>query len=186
MKVIVGLGNPGDEYRLTRHNVGFMTVDEIAKKHHVDFKLDAKLKAVIAIIPGVNKTILVKPVTYMNLSGEAVSAVLRYYKVEIDDLLVIYDDLDLDVGKLRLRQSGSAGGHNGIKSLIAHLKTQDFKRVRIGISRNKMMNVADYVLSKFSEDDMALINQAKAKVVDLSFEFIKDVSFHKLMSQYNQ
>ena len=135
MKWIVGLGNPGPKYEKTRHNVGFMVIDELARRWGIAVN-QTKCKALIGEghVAGV-KVALIKPMTYMNLSGESVRAFIDYYKQDIEDGLVVYDDLDTEAGKIRLRYKGSAGGHNGIKSLIAHLNTQNFNRVRMGISR---------------------------------------------------
>ena len=152
MKCIIGLGNPGKSYEKTRHNIGFMVLDAIAKELKIDFK--SKFKAEIAQINHQGKALLlVKPQTYMNLSGESVRLIKDYYKLNDDDLLVVYDDLDLPVGKLRLREKGSSGGHNGIKSIHQHLGHSEFKRLRIGIDNNKLIPTADYVLGKFSAEE---------------------------------
>lgn len=136
MKLIVGLGNPGKEYENTRHNCGFMAIDYLAQDLGVTIN-QAKFKGLYAKIKVEGEdVILLKPQTYMNLSGESVSEVMKFFKIDKEDVLVIYDDLDLPVGKIRIRANGSAGGHNGIKSLIAHLNGQDFKRIRIGIDRH--------------------------------------------------
>ena len=150
MKLIVGLGNPGKEYDKTRHNVGFMVMDRLADVLNVSIDMK-KFKGEYAKLKYQGEdVILLKPMTYMNNSGESVIQVMNYFKIDVDDLLVIYDDMDMPVGKLRLRKTGSAGGHNGIKNIIAHLNSQDFKRIRVGIDRHKYMNVADYVLSRLS------------------------------------
>ena len=127
MKLIIGLGNPGKEYERTRHNIGFEVVDALSEQWNIPLN-QAKHKGLYGVgyVDG-KKVILLKPMTYMNLSGESIKAVMDYFKVEIEDLVVFYDDLDLAVGKIRLRQKGGAGGHNGIKSMIAHLGTQEFK-----------------------------------------------------------
>ena len=138
MKLIVGLGNPGKQYDKTRHNIGFDVIEKIAEK--LNIKLDqAKFKGIYGIghVEG-EKVYLLKPLTYMNLSGESICALMDYFQIDIEDLLVIYDDLDLPVGRIRLRQRGSAGGHNGIKSTIAHVGTQEFNRIRVGINRPLM------------------------------------------------
>lgn len=184
MKLIIGLGNIGKEYENTRHNIGFMVLDEYAKSKF-DFKNDAKLKSNIAItnISG-EKVIFIKPTTYMNLSGEALRATLNFYKIDIEDILVIYDDLDLPTGKLRIRTKGSAGGHNGIKSIIANLGTQDFKRVKIGIDKAPY-SVVDYVLGKFSKEELININEGIDKAIKVIDEFIKNTPFDKIMNMYN-
>ena len=133
MYIIAGLGNPGKEYAGSRHNVGFMTLDELADRYNIDVREKAH-KALIGkgMIEG-NKVILVKPQTYMNLSGESIRSVMDYYKTEPSEFIVIYDDISLEPGQIRIRKKGSAGGHNGIKNIIAHLGTQEFPRIRIGV-----------------------------------------------------
>jgi PTH1 family peptidyl-tRNA hydrolase len=158
--LIVGLGNPGSEYEDTRHNVGFRVADELARRFGLVFgKKERKALAATGLIRG-RKVILAKPQTYMNLSGEAVRSLMDFYKVDLPNLLVICDDLDLPLGTVRLRQSGSAGGQNGIKSVIQHLSTQDFSRLRFGISRPPgKMAAKDYVLGAFKGDEAILAAQ---------------------------
>ncbi|MFZ3591030.1 aminoacyl-tRNA hydrolase [Bacillus sp. DJP31] len=155
MKLIIGLGNPGRQYAQTRHNVGFIAVDELAHRHTISLDKE-KFKGLFGT--GVihnEKVVLLKPLTYMNLSGESVRSLMDYYQISIDDIIVIYDDLDLPVGKIRLRTKGSAGGHNGMKSIIQHTGTQEFKRIRIGVDRPQNgMKVPDYVLGKFSPEEI--------------------------------
>ena len=160
MKLIVGLGNPGAKYAATRHNVGFMVLDRLAKVGGVSVtkKLCNALVAT-AEIAG-EKVCLAKPQTYMNLSGEAVGCLLRYYKLSSADLLVIYDDRDLPLGRIRLRERGSAGGHRGIASIIAVLGTSDFPRLRIGIGRPRELGAVEHVLGTFSADEQPVIAQA--------------------------
>lgn len=160
MKIIAGLGNPTDRYAGTRHNVGFSAILEIAD--HYDISIDTKKhKALIGKgMIGSEKVILAMPQTYMNLSGESIVELLNYYKCDNTDLLVIYDDIDLDVGKLRIRTKGSAGGHNGIKNIIAHIGTQEFDRIRIGVGHKpKGWDLADYVLGRFQSDEQVLIRE---------------------------
>ncbi len=145
MKMIVGLGNIGKEYDKTRHNTGFMVVDELAKKHDINnFKVQSDALIADFRVNG-EKVLLVKPTTYMNDSGRAVRSLMDYYDVDLNDMIVAYDDMDMPVGKIRLRQKGSAGGHNGIKSIIAHVGTQSFNRVRVGIDHPTKESVVDYV-----------------------------------------
>ena len=183
MRLIVGLGNPGKEYANTRHNVGFMFIDEVASKNNITLSLDKSKRCEIGqfTIRG-EKILLVKPITYMNLSGEAVRLVVDYYKIDINDILIIHDDLDLPTGKIRLRQTGSSGGHNGIKSIIANLKTQDFKRVKIGIDKSD--NVIDYVLGDFSKREKDILLESLNKANDIVNDFTI-LSFNDLMSKYN-
>lgn len=187
MKMIVGLGNPGKQYETTRHNVGFMAIDQVASDHQLNWSLDTKFQAKVAtaIING-EKVLFVKPMTYMNESGRAVEAIRHYYKVDPVDILIIYDDLDLPTGKLRLRQSGSAGGHNGIKSIIAQLGKQNFKRLRIGIDRPKQQSVVDYVLGKVTDDEKEKLDAAFARAQEAVEDWIQQDDFNKVMNQFNQ
>ena len=157
MKLIVGLGNPGKQYEQTRHNIGFEVIDAVSSQFAIPLN-QSKFNGLygMGFYKG-EKVILLKPLTYMNLSGESIRAVMDYYQIEVEDLLVIYDDLDLPVGKVRLRQKGSPGGHNGIKSTVAQLGTQEFNRIRIGIDRPQVeMNIPDYVLSRFHKDEQII------------------------------
>lgn len=186
-KLIVGLGNPGDKYFETKHNVGFMLVDQMAKSLNLTFSHDKIFQADIAstFLNG-EKVYFVKPTTFMNESGKAVHALLTYYGLDIEDLLVIYDDLDMEVGKLRFRQKGSAGGHNGIKSIIAETGTQEFDRIKIGIGRpQKGMTVVNHVLGKFSEDDYATILLTLDKVETALNHYLKTNDFEDTMRRYN-
>ena len=184
MKLIVGLGNPGKEYAGTRHNCGFMVIDRLASKLNVDVDQN-KFKGLYAKVKYHGEDIiLLKPQTYMNLSGESVNAVMNFFKIDKEDLLVIYDDLDMPVGKLRLRKTGSAGGHNGIKNIIAHLNSQDFKRIRVGIDRHKYMNVADYVLSRFSNVESEAIEQGIENAANAVLDYL-DNDFNHAMNYYN-
>ena len=155
MNLIVGLGNIGDKYSFTRHNVGFMTVDYIAMNSGESFRENSKLKSLITKIRFAGEdTLLIKPTTYMNLSGEAVRAVMDYYKVDIENTLVVYDDLSLDFGKIRFRASGSDGGHNGIKSLIQHLSTNKFSRLKVGIGPQPPIPSEAFVLQNFGKEQL--------------------------------
>lgn len=161
MYIIAGLGNPGKEYEGSRHNVGFMTLDALADRYQIDIREKAH-KALIGkgMIEG-NKVILVKPQTYMNLSGESIRSVMDYYKTEPSEFIVIYDDISLEPGQIRIRKKGSAGGHNGIKNIIAHLGTQEFPRIRIGVGEKPpRMDLADYVLSRFPKEEKEEMEQA--------------------------
>lgn len=152
--LIVGLGNPGPKYENTRHNIGFWVVDELARRYGMTFgKTERKAITADGLIRE-KRVLLAKPQTFMNASGEAVRALVDFYKIEVADILVIHDDMDIELGTLRLRLKGSAGGQNGVKSIIQHLGTQDFNRVRCGIGRPPgKMNPADYVLKPFAGDD---------------------------------
>lgn len=186
MKLIVGLGNPGKKYEKTRHNVGFMFVDKLAKELKVDFTLNKQLKSLIANSNlGGEKVVLIKPQTFMNLSGEAVLAVANYYKVDVDDILVIYDDLDLPTGKIRIRKIGSSGGHKGMKNIIELIKTQEIKRVRIGIMNNSQIDTIDFVLGKFTTNEEVDINIALDYTYQMINSFIVD-SFDDFMNKFNR
>lgn len=186
MKLIVGLGNPGDKYQGTRHNVGFDVIDALARQEGLKLT-DQKFRSDYTIWRvGDEKVLLVKPYTFMNLSGEAVLPLMSYYNISPDELVVVYDDLDLEPGKLRLRQSSSAGGHNGVKSIIEMLGTQDFKRVKIGIGRPQYgRKVVDHVLQRFDTDDRALIEQKIDQTTGLLRAWAKGETFVQLMNQYN-
>jgi PTH1 family peptidyl-tRNA hydrolase len=186
MKLIVGLGNPGKKYQETRHNVGFMFVDKIANDLSIKFTLNKQLKSEIAEanVKG-EKVILIKPQTFMNLSGEAVRSVQNYYKIELEDILVIYDDLDLPTGKIRIRKSGSSGGHKGMQNIIELIKTQEVKRVRIGIDSEYKKDTIDYVLGKFSIDERIQIDQSISIASSMLNSFIED-SFDDFMNKFNR
>ena len=184
MYIIVGLGNPGKEYANTRHNTGFMFVDKLADKYNISVTKE-KFKALIGdgVIEG-KKVLLVKPQTFMNLSGESLIEVVNFYKEDIENVIVAYDDIDLDVGKIRLRGQGSAGTHNGMKSVICNLGTTQIKRIRIGIGKPSIALV-DYVLGNFSKNerellDVAIDNSVKAMEIILA----KDIE--SAMQEYNK
>lgn len=186
MKLIAGLGNPGKKYEMTRHNVGFLCLEYFQKKHNLNFKLNKDMNAEVAEanING-EKCIFLKPQTFMNLSGEAVDKVTRYYKIANEDLVVIHDDMDLPLGTLRLREKGSAGGHNGIKNIILHLATEEFKRIRVGISGHEDIDAVDYVLGRFSKEEQEVLNKAFVKVTEAVEDFIKGDPFIIIMGRYN-
>ena len=174
MKIVVGLGNPGQEYAATRHNIGFMAVDGMAARNGI-VAWRRKFDALVAEYRGVETTVLVKPQTYMNRSGWAVRAVINWYKLTPADLIVVYDDLDIPVGRLRLRMQGGAGGHRGMESLLEHLGVDTFNRVRIGIGRPpEYMETVDYVLGGFAATEVPLIKQAVERAADAVEAIIKD------------
>lgn len=185
MKLIIGLGNPGKPYENTRHNIGFDVIDALAKEWNAPLN-QSKFNGMYATVHRPEgKVILLKPLTYMNLSGECVRPLMDYFDIDVEDIVVIYDDLDLETGKLRLRGKGSAGGHNGIKSLIQHLGTQEFNRIRIGVDRPPAgMKVADYVLSKFSKEDQPVVQDAISKCCD-AVEVSLTKPFLEVMNQFN-
>ena len=171
MKLIVGLGNPGAKYRGTRHNIGFAVLDELAARWQVSFE-SAPVDALIAKVRGADEVLLAKPLTFMNASGEAVGALLRYYKIEIADLLVVVDDVQLPLGKIRARVRGSAGGHNGLKSIVAHVGDA-FSRLRIGVGRgDPRRDLADHVLTRFDADEAAEVERVTARAADAAAMFV--------------
>lgn len=181
MKLIVGLGNVGKEYENTRHNVGFMVLDYYLG----DVKWSKNNNAYIYKTQIGKETILfIKPTTYMNLSGEAVAYFMNYYKIDIKDLLVIHDDMDLEMGIVRLKYDSSSGGHNGIKDIINHLGTQEFLRLKVGISK-PIDNKIDYVLSKFNKKEIEVLNEELLKTNEIIDDFINNKNMESLMNKYN-
>ncbi len=155
MKLIVGLGNIGNKYTFTRHNVGFMLADSIAINNNLTFRENSKLKCLMTNLRnGVDDFLIIKPTTFMNLSGEAVRAVMDYYKISVEDILIVYDDLSLQLGKIRFRPNGSDGGHNGIKSIIQHVGTKDIARLKIGIGPQPNLPSEVFVLQNFSKEEL--------------------------------
>ena len=186
MLVIVGLGNPDDKYQGTRHNVGFDVIDLLAEKYNIAVDTKKHRAYIGKGIIGGQKVILAKPQTYMNLSGESVRSLVEYYKVDPEtELLIIFDDISLDVGQLRIRKKGSAGGHNGIKNIIANLGTSVFKRIKVGVGEKpKGYDLADYVLGRFSKEDAALMEDAFHRAEE-AVELIVSDKFDKAMNLYN-
>ena len=185
MYIIAGLGNPGKEYEETRHNAGFKVIDRLSDKYNIDVT-EGKFKGLIGkgVIDG-NKVILVKPLTYMNNSGECIRAVMDYYKAGTEDLIVIYDDISLAPGKLRLRPRGSAGGHNGIKSIIAHLGTEQFNRIKFGVGdKPKDWDLVDWVLGRFNAQDKEILEQGRDRACE-AVACIMNEGIESGMNKYN-
>lgn len=184
MKMIVGLGNPGRKYETTRHNVGFIVIDELAKYFNV-ISYQNKFNAQIATVDyKEQKVLLVKPQTYMNLSGEAVFSLAQYFKISPEDVLVINDDMDLPVGSVRIRSFGGAAGQKGLKNIIDLLKTNKIPRIRIGIDKNPHIDAADYVLGKFEKESIPLIKEAITKAKEASLLFVSE-GVETAMNIYN-
>ena len=190
MKLIVGLGNPGSEYRATRHNIGFAVADELAGRRSVGFEsspvdaLVAKVRSWVA--SGFSRTdvLLAKPLTFMNSSGEAVGALVRYFKIDIGDLLVVVDEVQLPLGRLRIRARGSAGGHNGLKSIVAHLG-EEFPRLRVGVGRgDSRRDLADHVLARFDADEVAEVERLIARAAEAAEMFVTS-GIETVMNAYN-
>jgi len=167
MKLIVGLGNIGPKYTFTRHNVGFMLADSIALNNNLNFRENSRLKCLMANLRnGIEDFLIIKPTTFMNLSGEAVRAVMDYYKIPIEDIIIVYDDLSLELGKIRFRANGSDGGHNGIKSVIQHLGTQNITRLKIGIGPQPSLPSEVFVLQNFSKEELDNLKPVLSKAKD--------------------
>ncbi|MEG1002459.1 MAG: aminoacyl-tRNA hydrolase [Clostridium sp.] len=183
MFLIVGLGNPEEKYNNTRHNIGFEAIDYIASKYNIDINRK-KFKGICGEgFIGTEKVILIKPTTYMNLSGECLREVLDFYKLTNEDILVIYDDISLDVGRLRIRPKGSAGGHNGIKSIISHLGTDEFARIKIGVGQPKG-DLVNHVLGKFSKEENEILEESLEATNLATNEIIKEDT-KSAMNKYN-
>lgn len=186
MYIVVGLGNPETKYDGTRHNIGFSAITALADAHGISVDTK-KHKALVGkgVIAG-QKVILAQPLTYMNLSGESVRELADYYKIDPEtELIIIYDDIDLDVGRLRIRAKGSAGGHNGIKNIIAHLGTQTFPRIRIGVGQKpKGWDLADYVLGRFPKEEEIFIREALQNAVTACEKIIQD-DINAAMNEFN-
>ena len=187
MYIIAGLGNPKKEYDNTRHNIGFELIDALAEKHHISV-MDIKHRALTGrgIING-HKVILAKPLTFMNLSGESIRALTDYYKIDCEkELIVVSDDINLPPGQIRIRKSGSAGGHNGLKNIIAQLGSEGFARIRIGVGEKpKGYDLADYVLGHFSKEEKALMKEGLLKAVSAA-ELMLDGGIDRAMNEYNR
>lgn len=167
MKLIVGLGNIGNKYTFTRHNIGFMLADSIAINNDITFRENPRLKCLMTNLRnGFDDYLIIKPTTFMNLSGEAVRAVVDYYKIPIEDVLIVYDDLSLELGKIRFRANGSDGGHNGIKSIIKHLGTQNVARLKIGIGPQPNLPSEVFVLQNFSKEELENLKLVLSKAKD--------------------
>ena len=177
MKLIVGLGNPGKEYENTRHNIGFWALDNYLD--NVSFKHDK-----LADVYKDNSVIYIKPNTFMNLSGEAVKYYMNYFKIDKKDLLVIQDDMDLDIGKVRLKLKSSAGGHNGIKDIIKNIKTDEFLRLKIGISK-PTNDTIEFVLGKFPKSDLEILKNNMNMYNQIITDFINNTKIETLMNRYN-
>ena len=164
MKLIAGLGNIGNKYVFTRHNAGFMLADSIALNAGLSFKENSRLKCLITTIKNnINDYLIIKPITFMNLSGEAVRAAVDYYKIDVKDIIIVYDDLSLELGKIRFRQNGSDGGHNGIKSVIQHLGTNEIARLKIGIGPQPSIPSEVFVLQNFSQEELETMKNVLSK-----------------------
>ncbi len=185
MKLIVGLGNPGNTYNNTRHNIGFMFIDYYLNEINVDVVWKKKFDSLYYKINiNGNDVIFLKPQTFMNLSGISVRKIIDYFNIKIEDIIVISDDLDLNLGNFKLKFSGSSGGHNGLKSIEQNINTNQFKRLKIGISNNKMINTKDYVLNSFSDSEKIILDDLFKKLCFVLNDYFI-LSFSELMNRYN-
>ena len=184
MKLIVGLGNPGREYENTRHNIGFICVDHYAKTNNLDSFKEKFNGAYTKFMHNGEQVILLKPLSYMNLSGTIVKKYVDYFKINSSDILVIHDDLDMPIGKIKLKANSSSGGHNGIKNIIQEINTQNFNHLKIGISKDNRMEVKDYVLGKFNQEEQEIINSLVKTTDNIITDFLT-TNFDKLMGKYN-
>lgn len=185
MKILVGLGNPSSKYEGTRHNVGFVVIDELAERWGIRVNTLRHRALCGSGFVGTEKVVLAKPVTYMNLSGEAVRPLTEYYKISPEDLLIICDDINLELGNLRVRARGSAGGHNGLKDIIAKLGTQDFPRLRVGVGgKPEQMELADYVLGHFTAEERKVVRETAGLAADAAETFVKE-GVGEAMNRYN-
>ncbi len=185
MKLIVGLGNPGKEYENTRHNIGFYMIDQyLFSKGLKQYKSKFNGLYVDFIIGG-EKIVFLKPQSYMNLSGEVVQKYVNFYQISIDDILVISDDLDLNIGNFKLKEKGSSGGHNGLKNIELHLGSQNYKRIKIGIANHKNVDTKDYVLGRFCSEEMDVYRDLSQTINHILDEYFIS-SFSKLISKYNK
>ena len=185
MRLIVGLGNPESEYNKTRHNMGFDTINVLAKKYNIEVN-KSKFKGLFGQgeIEG-KKVILLKPQTFMNLSGESIAEIMKFYKIDIKDILIIYDDIDTEPGKIRIRKQGSSGTHNGMKSVISHLGTETFDRIRIGIGRPEHNDLINYVIGKIHDDDYKILEDGIKKAADAVSCILKE-NIDKAMNKFNK
>ena len=186
MKLIVGLGNPGRQYEGTRHNVGFEAVDLMARRHGLTWAAAPRGIDALTCKWSLGGAIVAKPLTFMNLSGSAVVGLLQFYKIEVADLLVIVDEVQLEAGRIRLRSSGSAGGHNGLKSIIQSLGTEDFARLRIGVGRgDAQRDLADHVLSRVEPAEQPVVAEAIGRAADAADQFVED-DILSAMNRFNR
>ena len=184
MKMIVGLGNPGKEYENTRHNIGFMIIDEYSKEYKIN-NFKTKYNGLFAkVYRNGEYFVLLKTLSFMNLSGTVVSKFANYFKIKPEDILVIHDDLDLPVGKIKIKSKGSSGGHNGIKSIIEYLKTEEFNHFKVGVGNNKNIETKDYVLGKFNKKELDIYNKLFTFSSNIIDDFL-DLNIDKVMSKYN-
>ncbi|QNO14874.1 aminoacyl-tRNA hydrolase [Alkalicella caledoniensis] len=187
MKLIVGLGNPGEKYENNRHNIGFMVLDKLARKLDINFNKQVKFNGEVSETKIHNeKVILLKPHTYMNLSGNSVKAIIDYFKMDKDDILVVYDDMDIETGKFKIRIKGSSGGQKGIGSIIEKLGSENIPRLKMGISRPEFHQVTDYVLGDFPKEDISMVNECIDLAVEAILLFVETGDIDLVMNRFNK
>ena len=184
MKLIVGLGNPGKEYENTRHNAGFKFIDEYAKSKGLTFNQNKFKGLYTTFINNGEKIILLKPQKYMNLSGEVVRDFVNFFKINIEDILIICDDLDTPLGKIKIKYKGSSGGHNGLKNIEQNLNTNEYKRIKIGISNDKNQDRINYVIGKMPKEDLEKLNEVTSHSPKILNDYLT-LKFDNLMNKYN-
>ncbi len=185
MKLIVGLGNPSKEYEKTRHNAGFRFIDKYAESKNLTFSKEKFKGLYTEFIQNNEKIILLKPQKYMNLSGEVIKDFINFFKINIEDILIIYDDLDTEKGKIKIKYKGSSGGHNGLKSIENHLKTNEYKRIKIGIGKNDNHDKIDYVIGKVPASEYEIINSINKNAQTIIDDYLK-MTFDNFMNKYNK
>ena len=184
MKLIVGLGNPGKEYENTRHNAGFKFIDEYAKSKGLTFNQNKFKGLYTTFINNGEKIILLKPQKYMNLSGEVVRDFVNFFKIKTDDILIICDDLDTPLGKIKIKYKGSSGGHNGLKNIEQNINTNEYKRIKIGISNDKNEDRINYVIGKMPKEDLNKLNEVTSRSPEILEDYL-NLKFDNLMNKYN-
>lgn len=185
IKLVVGLGNPGKEYEKTRHNMGFRVLDTVAKNIGITKWKERDGALYFDTFIGFDKVIFIKPQKYINLSGDVMIKFVNFFDIDVDDILVISDDLDTPIGNIKIKEKGSSGGHNGLKNIESQLKTQNYKRIKVGISNNKDLDTKDYVLGKFSSAEEKLLKQAIDTAASAVLEYFH-MPFQEIMSKYNK
>lgn len=185
MKLIVGLGNPGKRYEITRHNVGFIIIDSLSKELKVSLKQQKFDGEFVKLKHQGQDVILLKPLTYMNLSGNCVAGFMHYFKIKAADVLIIHDEVDLNFGRIQFKNKGSAAGHNGLKDILQKTKEKDFMRLRVGVGRNDKMNTADWVLSNFDYSELLLISNNERLFIEAIETWLRDDNITHLMNKFN-
>lgn len=185
MKLIVGLGNPGKKYELTRHNVGFIVLDSLSKELKVSVKQHKFNGEFEKLKYKGQDVILLKPLTFMNLSGDCVASFANYFKIEPEDILIIHDEIDLSFGRIQFKNKGSAAGHNGLKDIFEKIKAKNIMRLRVGVGRNSKMDTADWVLSNFEYHELELLSKNEELFVDAILTWLSDASTTQLMNKFN-